>query len=110
MLYKIKAICLLLACCCIGSVGMSSSASEAVALFQEDLSENNTFTNNENLELDAEPSLSESPHSIIKSYPLIVISFLWISYFLKSKKQKQTWTTSLSKMQIMIPRLIPTEI
>ena len=60
MLYKIKAICLLLACCCIGSLGMSSSASEAVALFQEDLSENNTFTNNENLELDAEPSLSES--------------------------------------------------
>ena len=63
MLYKIKAICLLLACCCIGSVGMSSSASEAVAFFQEDLSENNTFTNNEDLELDTEPSLSESSPS-----------------------------------------------
>ena len=60
MLYKIRAICLLLACCCIGSLGMSSSASEAVALFQEDLSENNTVTNNEDLELDAEPSLPES--------------------------------------------------
>ena len=63
MLYKIKAICLLLACCCIGSLGMSSSASEAVAHFQEDLSENNTFTNNEDLELDSEPSLSESSPS-----------------------------------------------
>ena len=62
-MYKIKAICLLLACCCIGSVGMSSSASEAVSHFQEDLSENNTVTNNEDLELDAEPPLSESSPS-----------------------------------------------
>ena len=62
-MYRIKAICLLLACCCIGSVGMSSSASEAVAFFQEDLRENNTFTDIEDLELDTEHSLSENSPS-----------------------------------------------
>ena len=60
MLYKIKAICLLLACCCIGSVGLPSSASETAAAFQRDLTEDVTFTDFEEFKPDTEAPLLES--------------------------------------------------
>ena len=60
MLYKIKAICLLLACFCIGSVSLPSSASETGATFQRDLTEDVTFTDSEEFKPDTEAPLLEN--------------------------------------------------